>query len=86
MSYFLAQLHKLGFPFIARFVHISCKSLASRTNMALEQVSSTKTFGGFQKVFKHKSSELQCDMNFGSLCPSFRQKKGKFRFYIGYQV
>ncbi|XP_036370427.1 LOW QUALITY PROTEIN: S-formylglutathione hydrolase-like [Octopus sinensis] len=36
----------------------------------LEQVSSNKCFGGFQKVFKHSSSELKCEMKFGIYLPA----------------
>jgi len=43
--------------------------------MALEQVSSAKCFGGFQKVFKHKSSELKCDMNFAVYIPPQAEKE-----------
>eukprot|EP00106_Octopus_bimaculoides_P012463 XP_014779905.1 PREDICTED: S-formylglutathione hydrolase-like [Octopus bimaculoides] len=35
----------------------------------LEQVSSNKCFGGLQKVFKHSSSELKCEMKFGIYLP-----------------
>lgn len=37
--------------------------------MALTQKSANKTFGGWQKVFSHKSSELKCEMNFGVFLP-----------------
>jgi S-formylglutathione hydrolase len=32
--------------------------------MALEIVSKVKSFGGYQKVYRHFSSELQCSMKF----------------------
>lgn len=35
----------------------------------LELVSSNKVFGGFQKVYSHQSSELQCKMNFSIYLP-----------------
>lgn len=38
--------------------------------MALELVSSVKCFNGFQKVFKHVSSELSCAMNFSVYLPN----------------
>ncbi|EDO40966.1 predicted protein [Nematostella vectensis] len=37
--------------------------------MALTQSSCNKAFGGEQKVFKHYSSVLKCDMNFGVYIP-----------------
>lgn len=37
--------------------------------MGLEEISSAKCFGGSQKVFKHHSSELKCDMKFGVYVP-----------------
>ncbi|XP_015748864.1 PREDICTED: S-formylglutathione hydrolase-like [Acropora digitifera] len=37
--------------------------------MGLEEMSSAKCFGGSQKVFKHHSSELKCDMKFGVYVP-----------------
>nr|XP_058966270.1 S-formylglutathione hydrolase-like [Pocillopora verrucosa] len=37
--------------------------------MALEEVSSAKCFGGLQKVFKHKSLELKCEMKFAVYVP-----------------
>jgi len=38
--------------------------------MAVELVSSARCFNGFQKVFKHFSSELKCSMNFSIYLPS----------------
>lgn len=38
-------------------------------NKDLVSVSSFKSFGGWQEVFSHKSSELQCQMNFGVYLP-----------------
>lgn len=46
---------------IARFI----LSLMSQ----LKQVSSNKSFGGYQKVFTHYSKELSCDMNFAIFLP-----------------
>uniref|UniRef100_A0A5F9C3S2 S-formylglutathione hydrolase n=1 Tax=Oryctolagus cuniculus TaxID=9986 RepID=A0A5F9C3S2_RABIT len=37
--------------------------------MALKQVSSSKSFGGFQKVFEHDSVELKCKMKFAVYLP-----------------
>lgn len=37
--------------------------------MAVQETSSVKCFGGFQKVFKHHSAELKCDMNFAVYVP-----------------
>ncbi|XP_014677388.1 PREDICTED: S-formylglutathione hydrolase-like [Priapulus caudatus] len=34
------------------------------------EVSKTKMFGGWQKVFSHQSKELKCSMNFGIYLPS----------------
>merc|ERR1719422_1015475 len=39
-------------------------------------VSSNKIFGGWQKVFKHDSSELKCCMNFGIYLPP-QSEQGK---------
>lgn len=36
----------------------------------MEEVSCNKIFGGCQKVFKHKSKELGCSMNFAVYLPS----------------
>ena len=36
---------------------------------AVEQVSSSKSFGGYQKVYKHESTELKCSMKFGVFIP-----------------
>ncbi|XP_046853292.1 S-formylglutathione hydrolase-like isoform X2 [Xenia sp. Carnegie-2017] len=36
---------------------------------SLTEVSSSKTFGGYQKVFNHKSKELACNMNFAIYIP-----------------
>lgn len=35
----------------------------------LTEVSSNKTFGGYQKVFSHNSKLLGCTMNFGVYLP-----------------
>ncbi|XP_028405447.1 S-formylglutathione hydrolase-like [Dendronephthya gigantea] len=35
----------------------------------LTEVTSNKSFGGFQKVFNHKSKELECQMNFAIYIP-----------------
>ncbi|OWK00812.1 ESD, partial [Cervus elaphus hippelaphus] len=37
--------------------------------MALKQVSSSKCFGGLQKVFEHDSVELKCKMKFAVYLP-----------------
>ncbi|KAJ8921062.1 hypothetical protein NQ315_015858 [Exocentrus adspersus] len=37
--------------------------------MALKEVSSNKSFGGWQKVYSHESSELGCTMKFGIYLP-----------------
>ncbi|RWS16224.1 S-formylglutathione hydrolase-like protein [Dinothrombium tinctorium] len=37
--------------------------------MSLKQVSSAKSFGGYQKVFAHKSKELDCEMKFSLYVP-----------------
>uniref|UniRef100_A0A8B9Y712 S-formylglutathione hydrolase n=1 Tax=Bos mutus grunniens TaxID=30521 RepID=A0A8B9Y712_BOSMU len=41
----------------------------SRGRMALKQVSSSKCFGGLQKVFEHDSVELKCKMKFAVYLP-----------------
>lgn len=35
----------------------------------LKEISSVKSFGGFQKVYSHDSSELKCEMKFGIFLP-----------------
>lgn len=35
----------------------------------LQLVSSNKSFGGYQKVYSHESSELKCKMNFSIYLP-----------------
>merc|ERR1712137_116940 len=47
--------------------HLSGISSAIMTG--LNQVSSNKCFGGFQKVFSHDSEELKCKMNFSIYLP-----------------
>lgn len=42
---------------------------------SLKEVSSNKTFGGFQKVFSHESKELGCLMKFGVYLPSQVEEK-----------
>ena len=37
--------------------------------MALKEVSSKKSFGGWQKVFEHESEECKCLMKFGVFFP-----------------
>ena len=41
--------------------------------MAVEEVSSTKCFGGFQKVFQHDSKTLKCSMKFSVYLPPQQQ-------------
>ncbi|XP_072440683.1 S-formylglutathione hydrolase isoform X3 [Chiloscyllium punctatum] len=48
-------------------VDISAVSLVKK--MALTQVSSTKCFEGYQKVYEHDSYELKCKMRFGIYLP-----------------
>ncbi|XP_029186882.2 S-formylglutathione hydrolase-like [Acropora millepora] len=60
---------RLSFLFTAKLGHKICRTIADRCNMGLEEVSSAKCFGGSQKVFKHHSSELKCDMKFGVYVP-----------------
>lgn len=40
----------------------------------LKEISSNKCFGGFQKVFSHKSKELNCNMNFSIYLPNTSEK------------
>jgi len=42
----------------------------------LNQVSSNKCFGGFQKVFSHDSEELKCKMNFSIYLPPQSEDAG----------
>lgn len=44
---------------------------------ALKEESSSKSFGGYQKVFSHDSSELKCKMNFSVYLPPAVQDGGK---------
>jgi len=37
--------------------------------MGLKEVSSKKSFGGWQKVFEHESEECKCAMKFGVFFP-----------------
>ena len=54
-----------GFHITVKFVHTTHRTLSIPTiNMALEEVSSAKCFGGFQKVFKHDRSVLHVDIQF----------------------
>lgn len=41
----------------------------------MEELSSNKIFGGYQKVFKHNSKELGCSMNFAIYLPSAAQNE-----------
>lgn len=36
----------------------------------LKEITSNKSFGGYQKVFSHRSKELVCDMNFAIYLPA----------------
>ncbi|CAH1957740.1 unnamed protein product [Acanthoscelides obtectus] len=45
--------------------------------MALTEVSSNKSFGGFQKVFSHDSKELGCNMKFGVYLPPQAEENKK---------
>lgn len=38
--------------------------------MAITQKTANKVFGGWQKVFTHKSAELKCEMSFGVFLPA----------------
>lgn len=42
----------------------------------LTQVSSSKCFNGYQKVYKHQSKELGCEMKFAIFCPSKASQPG----------
>ena len=37
--------------------------------MGLKEISSKKSFGGWQKVFEHESEETKCAMKFGVFFP-----------------
>lgn len=43
--------------------------------MALTEVSSNKSFGGWQKVYTHDSTELGCSMKFGIYLPPQAEEK-----------
>lgn len=43
--------------------------------MALKEISSNKSFGGWQKVYTHESSELGCSMKFGVYLPPQAEEK-----------
>ncbi|XP_018564294.1 S-formylglutathione hydrolase [Anoplophora glabripennis] len=43
--------------------------------MALKEVSSNKSFGGWQKVYSHNSTELGCSMKFGIYLPPQAEEK-----------
>lgn len=58
-----------GFPITVKFVHTTHRTLFIRSNMELEEVSSAKCFGGFQKVFKHHRSVLHVDVQFEIFFP-----------------
>lgn len=42
----------------------------------LKEETSSKCFGGYQKVFSHESQQLKCKMNFGVYLPEFLFKSG----------
>ncbi|XP_055351762.1 S-formylglutathione hydrolase-like [Paramacrobiotus metropolitanus] len=44
----------------------------------MEQISNSKCFGGFQKVFKHPSSETKCSMTFSIYIPPQSSPDEKF--------
>ncbi|KAK0393736.1 hypothetical protein QR680_000377 [Steinernema hermaphroditum] len=46
--------------------------------MSLQEVSSAKSFDGFQKIFKHQSSTLKCEMKFGVYVPQSESADEKF--------
>uniref|UniRef100_A0A8C4Q0N7 S-formylglutathione hydrolase n=1 Tax=Eptatretus burgeri TaxID=7764 RepID=A0A8C4Q0N7_EPTBU len=51
--------------------------------MALTEVSSNKSFGGFQKVFEHTSMQLGCKMKFGIyLPPKAEQQKCPILYWL----
>jgi len=42
---------------------------------AITEISSSKCFGGFQKIFSHTSKELKCKVNFGVYLPAEAAEK-----------
>ncbi|XP_068686796.1 S-formylglutathione hydrolase-like isoform X1 [Montipora foliosa] len=64
-----------GFLFTEKLVHKIYRTIVNRYDMELEEISSAKCFGGYQKVFKHHSSELKCDMKFGVYVPPHATKE-----------
>lgn len=52
--------------------------------MALELVSKVKSFGGFQKIYRHFSEELKCSMKFSLYEPEGATSGQKFNvlFYL----
>ncbi|XP_071798141.1 S-formylglutathione hydrolase-like [Asterias amurensis] len=53
------------FPLVNRLKFRCVSSMAS----TVTEISSTKSFRGWQKFFKHESAELKCSMNFGIYLP-----------------
>jgi S-formylglutathione hydrolase len=48
----------------------------------LKEISSNKSFGGYQKVFSHYSKELSCEMNFAIYLPPETDKKSPVLYYL----
>jgi S-formylglutathione hydrolase len=44
----------------------------------IQEIGNNKCFGGFQKIFKHNSSELSCEMNFAVYLPTQKSADEKF--------
>ena len=59
-------------------VHFTFKLIRRLRKMALELVSCVKMFDGFQKVFKHTSSETKTEMTFGVFMPSQAEEGGGY--------
>ena len=43
--------------------------------MALTQISSQKSFGGYQNVYSHESKSTQCKMTFAAFLPATIEKE-----------
>lgn len=51
--------------------------------MALEIVSSNKSFGGWHKRYRHRSSSLGCDMVFAVYLPPQAEQERSCRYSTG---
>lgn len=52
------------------------KRVTKKFMSQIKEISSSKCFGGFQKVFEHQSEELKCKMKFTIFMPSTANESG----------